>query len=437
MCIASLAATFALAPEANADRRSSLSGNLLLEDTDDVFFFPHRALDNVHLITFDLALGGVATPNELPTAGGTTSGFGSAGILLGDESLALGAFTHRSDTLSSLPAAYYLGGDIDTLYGNQAAFQIWPLTNFALPAVAGGNLVNGATASVPLQWLDLVATMNSGGTPLGLRLSVGLNLNNSNYDDDGDITFHDNTAFAVNAIAGMGLRGDLNLDLSAELSFGSQSFTEDIDGDPVNTFGSTGFSLAAMARGFSNMGKGVDMGFTGLLYFQSSSGFIDFSDVNGPDDGFDANSFGLDVGAGPKYYVEDHFNIAAYGTLGVRREFVEPSTEGEADERTDFSVVVPGFKLAAEYYMFNWLWFRTGAQYHYRLVFRTAPTGDNNIFHDQTFTQSGFRWASGVGIEWEQLRINGTFNTPFLLDGPNFIGGGTGMFGMIQTEYNF
>ena len=55
-----------LASTGFAARRSSLGGNLLIKDTDDVFFYPHRVAEYNRLVTFDL---------------GTDNSSGSGGIV--------------------------------------------------------------------------------------------------------------------------------------------------------------------------------------------------------------------------------------------------------------------------------------------------------------------------------------------------------------------
>jgi len=437
-----LAATFAFAPAAHADRRSALSGNLLIKDTDDMFFFPHTALEHVRLVTFDLALGGDdPTSGTLPNdALGSTAHFGSAGLVFGSEATALGLFTHRSDTWGALVPAYYLGGDIDTLSGTskQAGLDLWPVPNHNRPT-GGEELLN------PLQWIDLLAAFQLGASPLGFRLSVGHNRANSTTDADGDIFVNENTVWGVNAVVGYGLRGALNLDIGAEIGYGTQDWLSDQDGDPVDVSSATGFNFSAMVRGFSNMARGVDLGFTGLLFYRSYSSTVDYE--NGASDGSDSNLFGIDLGAGPLYHIDDKFNIAAHATLGFQRYFQDDSVETDAEDDVDApgtyggqfttnSVIIPGLKISGEYRVFDWLWLRTGAQYFYDFRFSSYEP-DQNTITDESLTLSGFRWVSGAGVVWQGLEMNGTFQAPFIFSGPNFIGGGSGMFGHLNVQYRF
>src|SRR5512145_2632715 len=54
-----------LASPGFAARRSSLGGNLLIKDVDDIFFLPQRVVDYNRLVTFDY---------------GTSNGLGSGGM---------------------------------------------------------------------------------------------------------------------------------------------------------------------------------------------------------------------------------------------------------------------------------------------------------------------------------------------------------------------
>lgn len=431
-----LLSTMAFAPTAHADRRSSLGGNLLIKDTDEIFFFPQNALEHVRLVTFDLALGGDnPTSGNLPNdALGATSQFGNAGLIFGDDKSALGIFTHRSDTFGALVPGYYLGGDIDSVSGTADALQLnlWPTPQTFTRPSGGEDLLT------PLQWIDLMGAFDVGGSPLGFRLSIGHHQDNSTTDNDGDIFINDNSVWGVNAVVGYSLRGANELDLSVELGYGSQSFTDDQDGDPVNVSSATGFNFAAMARGFSNMAKGVELGYTGLLYYRSYSSTVDYED--GISDGADASLLGLDVGAGPLYHVDDKFNIAAHAGLGIQyanqNPSVETDPEDDGQELSRFGLVIPSLKLSGEYRVFEWLWLRTGAQYFYQFNFVSDQPGQD-AFRDTSETISGFRWVSGVGVVLGDLELNGTFKAPFMLSGPNFIGGGSDMFAHLNVQYRF
>src|SRR5215510_8822362 len=89
-----------VASPAFAARRSSLSGNLLIQDADDMFFFPQLVAMHKRMVTFDF---------------GTNSGLGSGGMVFGSEQISLGLFAHRSEFLGALDDAYFTRGDIDNI----------------------------------------------------------------------------------------------------------------------------------------------------------------------------------------------------------------------------------------------------------------------------------------------------------------------------------
>ena len=89
-----------LASPGFAARRSSLGGNLLIKDMDDIFFLPQRVVDYNRTLTFDY---------------GSSNGLGSGGMIFGNENMTFGAFAHRSDFLAAIPNAFGTIGDIQTL----------------------------------------------------------------------------------------------------------------------------------------------------------------------------------------------------------------------------------------------------------------------------------------------------------------------------------
>jgi hypothetical protein len=419
--------TLTLSPSANADRRSSLGGNLLIEDPDDVLIFPHTALKHTRLYTIDLALNDVGG-GDLDGAFGA---IGNTGLIIGDESFALGVFAHRSDFVNNLATAFSTFGDIDSL------------------VLTGGGLVGnpspvgfpfGEPFSSPLQWVDVVTAFDLGGSPLGVRLSLG-HADNSSEAKAGDaVNINDNSATVLNLLVGYGMGDDegFKLDLAAELSFGFQNLTTDPDGDAITEESTSNIpSISLLARGKSNLAKGVDLGFIGLLDFRSASSESNEQPANNVS-GTSASTIGLEAGAGPIYHVADRFTISAYATLGFRNIGEDPETNSEVqnDEVSTNIITLPQLRISAEFYVFDWLLLRTGAQFVYAFAMTSQQAGENNENSTST-AGSLYRWVSGVGIDLGDLQINGTLNHDFLLDGPNFIGGGEGMFAMMNLTYDF
>jgi hypothetical protein len=185
------------------------------------------------------------------------------------------------------------------------------------------------------------------------------------------------------------------------------------------------------------MAQGVDLGIVGLLYYRSMTGERLFDDDSDNDFNFDLFSFGLDAGAGPRYHLDEKFTISAYGTMGIRIEDDEPNDNVDFDEASRTLIGIPMLKISGEYQLFDWMILRTGAHYVYNFTFTDREIA-NNTDQSDGFTASSFRWVSGVGIIWNGLELNGTFNAPFLLNGPEFVGGGnTGMFALLNAQYAF
>src|SRR6266436_3017114 len=84
-----------LASPGHAARRSSLDGNLLIQDADDVFFFPHLVTMHKRMVTYDY---------------GTNASTGSGGMVFGINNVTIGAFTHRSDFMGALTDAFFTRG---------------------------------------------------------------------------------------------------------------------------------------------------------------------------------------------------------------------------------------------------------------------------------------------------------------------------------------
>lgn len=433
---AALVATFAFAPSASADRRSSLAGNLLIKDSDDIYIYPHLLTEYARLISFDLALSGVGGPSSdaVPNAGSATSTYGNALLIFGSEQAAFAVATHRSDFWGGVVPAYYLMGDMDQMSGVASTNTVaHPGPLYPVGATSG------VTMLAPLQWVDLIGAMNMGGMPLGARLSIGHNRQTTaTSSNDGD-AIDATTATSVNLNVGTHLKGGgIETDVAADLGFGLQSYEfETTNASSLRTIDATGLNIAVTGRSYVPMAQGVDLGIVGLLYYRSLSGERKFDDDDNRDFNFDLSSFGLDVGAGPRYRLDDKFTISAYGTIGFRSEDEEPNDDVDFDEANRMLIGVPMLKIAGEYQLFDWMVLRTGAHYIYNFTFTDREIADG-VDQSQGFTANSFRWVTGVGIMWEGLELNGTFNAPFLLNGPELIGGGNnGMFALLNVQYSF
>jgi hypothetical protein len=423
----------AYAPTAHADRRSSLGGNLLIQDQDDVFVFPHLAPKYVRTLSLDLGLGGDGGQlgqADRPAPGASVPGssaYGSGGIILGDESLAVGIFVHRGDIINNLPFAATGFGDVEMLAatnggsGTGTLPGVWPR--------------QGMSLIEPISFLDAVVGM--GDSNFGLRLSLGLNTTGTSNKRGDDTDEVDNTTFIANVVASYGLEGEMPMDLALEIGFASQSFEAKPAGGDATTDSSTNLpSVSLLARGYSPMAKGVELGFIGLIDFRSGSDEFKAGDADPV--GSSNTTITALVGAGPVYTVKDKFQIASYAAIGVGYDSADPQTNSDAkdDESSTLSVLLPQLKLSGEFYATDWLVLRAGMEYAWALVSQTQQMGEDNEATG-TVTAHGFRWISGIGLDFDELQINGVLNPEFALNGPYFIGGTSGTFVLVNLSYDF
>ena len=101
---------------AHADRRTSLGGNMLIPDRDDVFVYPQLAVKNKcnHSASIDF---------------GNAAGVGNALLTAGpDKKSAIGVALHRSDSILSIGGGFYNGSPEFGMVGN----NIVPLTSQAV-----------------------------------------------------------------------------------------------------------------------------------------------------------------------------------------------------------------------------------------------------------------------------------------------------------------
>ncbi len=446
-----------LATSAFADRKSSLAGNILIEDSDDVFFFPQTALKHRNLVNFDLAVstGAQTTPNDESGSinVGENTMRGSGLLLFGEEGFAFGISTHRQDTFGSAPQGFLGVGDLQ-LY-NATSLGAWGINGPSNPTPGGivdPNMISqgagaaGAAFLQPLQMADVILAFGLGEqNSLGLRLSVG-QANASGRllgANDSDITNSWNTT-AINLSAGFSHKSDIQFDLGLELglAFFSNSFTTTAQTPDYNDSASLAPSLSLYGRTMIPLRDSVKLGALAIVHLNSSS----MTDETGVEPGtntdpldFSTTSFNLfiETGAGPVYELPDSTVISAYATLG----FGVSSFAFESDDIdvSSTTLVLPGFRLALEHTIVEWLTFRSGLSSRYNFNFQTKNFDDIGTPNEQTSGSSyEFLWSAGVGLNFGNFTFDGTFQAPFLTDGPSFLGGkDNGVFGLVAVGYKF
>lgn len=484
---AGLAATAVNIDDAHADRRSSLAGNMLILDQDDIYIYPQLTLEHRNLVSFDYApgvdLGSVlgASSQQAPTpqpqpdvangGGGTgllggsdenaiiplgdNSMNGGALLLFGQEGFAMGIGVHREDSLGATPSAYLGAGDLQ-LYNNSRR-QTWgffgygqPLPGSNFSAVPSGDPSTAADGDFlyPLPMVDLIFGFSLGQQhSLGARLSVGQNSASIRTvsPGGGDVKTSWNTT-NVNVVAGYSFTGDFRLDLNLEIGLGlySNNFeTVQVDAPNYNDGGGVIPALSLSGRSIIPLQDSISLGVVGVLHVNSASFDNEFGQlpntVSADTVGFSSSNFFLEAGAGPVYELPDATTVAAYGTIG----FGVSGYEGQDGDESisSFGLLLPGFKLALEHNLWEWLAFRTGV-------------GSRFYFGGQNFNYDGdlvntpnqevgttyyeYYWSAGLGVQLGNFELNGTLQTPFVTSGPDFVGGtGPGLFSLLNASYKF
>lgn len=386
--------------DAEAARRDSLSGNLLIEDRDDVFIWPQLVVNNTNLVGFEY---------------GPAAGAGNAYMFWGSDTAAMGVAIHRGDLFN--PNLFPYG----SVPGNPGVGALGDVQG-PLAGVVG---VNSGTI------VDLFAGFDIGGGLAGGRLAIGNGGNSiTPADENIDEQSASETFFLLQG--GYSLTGPLTLDTALTINFATAS--QDVgDDSPIEA---SNFGLGLKARGYADLGQPFELGFLGDVFYNSAS--IDRTPAPDGDTTTEDNSiFAIQGGAGPVWEVGGEDNdtvIAGYGVLGYASTSNDPDTDNDPNQTGTSSVILPGFNFAADIELTDWLFFRSGAQYLWTINGTSTETDDGD---DETSTRApgGFGWNAGMGVEVGNFRFDGSFSNNFLTQGPNFIGGGTGFLTMASAEY--
>jgi hypothetical protein len=379
----------AVSSTAHADRRTGYAGNLLIEDKDDVFLFPHLTSTYRNLISLDY---------------GGNEASGNALLTLGNADLAYGVALHRGNVLNP--------------YGFDRA------RNTEILALENPTTLLGPEApQAPATMIDFMLSLGN----IGFRASIGRSLT-STRDGDGDATGSENTFLAGQFGWGNGgVRGESSkFDVSGGLSLetGSAYAAGEDTGSGMNV------GLTGLLRGYLPQDEQLDLGILARLDVNSLSATTE------GDPAVDRSVFGLGLsgGVGPAFRFGSA-QVAAYATLRFQYTSTEPNSEFDDDESGTLGILIPGLNVATEIPLNDWFVVRTGAQYDWNLSNTSGPGPDDEGSGSQGGT---FGWNAGLGVIIDQFRFDGSLQHGFLLSGPNFIGGNTaGFFGIASVTYSF
>ncbi|MCA9540682.1 MAG: hypothetical protein KC620_17405 [Myxococcales bacterium] len=385
------------ASPAMAGRRTALAGNQLITDKDDTFIFPQLLLKYRNLIGFDY---------------GGSSDQGSGMLLLGSQTFGFGILVNRTDVNGG-----FLGENATNLLAHHMRdYEVGNLGAPASPLNSNGNGVGIGPFLDPKTMVDVLLAMDLGSSLLGFRLGFGQGLQFQ------DINGNDSTNSLVSLKLSGGLSFGRNMDLAADLVFASSE----------NTDVQTGalFGLNANLRGFSPMGDKIDLGYLAQLSFANQSLTSEGGDKPA-DTRLDLILMG---GAGPVYHLNKmNSTIAAYGILAIAYTSRDPNTEADDNETTALQVILPGVRMSYELYLTEWLAFRTGMEYTFVFDNRTEAAGDNT-FQER---KGDFGWNAGIGLVFEDFKLDAAFSHSWITAGPDFLGGDGNMFTIVSASYSF
>jgi hypothetical protein len=382
MAVAGLA-TVMLSTNANADRRTGMGGNILIEDRDDMFLFPQLVLKYKNMIGFDF---------------GDSKGEGNGVLTWGKGKSAFGVIVNRPDASMPIGAGRY-GLD----------YELGQKTGMANPLASAHYGAYTAPATV----VDFLYGTKLGNKNLGFRVGLG-----HGYDevspDGGDSTNDSSTVLRVGGgltLPGTSSRGDIAFDLA--LAFGG-----DVDGGD-DAGSAMAFGLGIDARFFKKMTGKMDFGYFGSL------GFNTLQSVNLPsnDDNVGTHTaFNLLGGAGPVFHW-DNSTVAGYGLVGFQMTQEDPDSENDDDGDGTTTVTIPGVRLAFEHELFEWLFVRSGMQYTW------AMEGQSDTAGNAAAQRGGdFGWNAGLGFKVGNFSFDGALSHAWLNSGPDFVGGDGNLF---------
>jgi hypothetical protein len=403
VCLLAVAVSSMSVESAFADRRLGLGGNRLIEDRDDVFTYPQRILDYRNLIMFDY---------------GAAQNSGNGVMLLGSEAMAFGVSVHRGDILTP---------DVIGLDSNLAwlADPTHPLLGAQAP-YPGVGFVGGA-GSDPLTMFDILFGMKAGPGAFGVRLGLGSNSEASKQPGVGEDAIGN---FFLMGELGYSLKGSFRFDASLNFLYDGSKVV--VGGQDTET--SDVIRVAVSTRGFTPLDPKIDLGFIADLTFANQSHTTGINtDAKTVDTGL---AFGLQGGIGPVYKVNESTTIAGYAVVGLGFRNGDPNNQTDQDGYSGTSFVFPGFRMAFETALTQWLYVRSGLQYTYIFLSGTqqTPNGDQ----EASSRRADFGWNAGMGIKLDAFFFDGAFQHSFLTTGPDFIGGGgSGMFTMVSAGYRF
>jgi hypothetical protein len=387
-----------IASNANAARRSALAGNYFIDDADDMFAFPQLYGQYQNMAIIDLA----------PSNFGTDMN-GNASLVWGGEKNTFRFSTGRMDATARTTLFSWGGFDRVPAFG----FASSPNGPFG-----PGGLFGSAPMARGWQWWDLGWSTDLNGKPFGVAFSW---VADKNLSEDGtnppttDNSFND---FGFQ----LGYSPSANVDMAAEIGFGSYSDDTVVAPAPSQDFSTMNFGLTVRGRLMNVWGQNWRY-LGGFAYAKGS-----------PDDATldDIKQMAFRGSFGPVFGTPGQWEVAGYLTFNYDKYTDDGDANDNTDDYTGTTMTLPGYNLAGEYYMNDWFVVRTGVTSAYRFYKdETGPATDK-------FRGFDYTWTAGFGIDKD------SFGLDFALDEGNvhsgyFLNGATGgdTFAWISAWFNW
>jgi len=381
----------ALTANANASRRSSLHGDILLEDVTDSFFMPQLLLKYRNLMRVQM---------------GSDASTGDGLLIFGTDAMAFGVVAHRGDNASPSGSVMLSAAGLPGILTGAQSFPL--LTQFGTPSTI----------------VDLLMAMKLGGDAgLGFRLGIA-NAGTSTTPDGGDSTGVSQTS--LNIGAGYSMLGEaLRMDLSLNLNIGLGS---DTTAGVDNETSGNDIKIGLNGRFYLPMEEQVELGIIGGI----NLGFGGITQSFGGNESSSSN-FDLSIvaGAGPVYKLAKA-RIAAYGFLGFSTSSMDPNTDADNDDSSTTTITIPGVHMALEVDVTDWFVFRSGLEYAWRISSDSDAAGNS-----QGSNSGSFGWSGGFGLVFDKFTMDFALENSFFTTGPNFIGGQSGFASSVTAAYSF
>lgn len=393
--LAALALSLVSAP-AHADRRTSLAGNQLIKDRDDSFVYPQAMLRYNNTLSLDYG------------AGETD---GNALLIAGNDRSAFGVALHRSDITAPIGGLFYLVKDVERgMIGGAPSLS-----------------PDAGTFGTPASIADLMYAMRMGKNSLGLRLGL---------TSVGDISTPDGgkdsgaTGFGVRLSAGysLGKKADFVFD------FATTTGSVVAEDKAVREYSVLGVHLGGRYTVKTNKAKTIKMVALADFNFANTS---DTDLVTDGDPAVENQTISFMAGFGPLYTTKDKkLTVAFHGTVGFMSNSAEPNTEVKDDGSSSTLIVFPGFNMALEYAIRDWLYFRSGVVSAFTLLSQSDEVGNARSANGQTPL---FGWNAGLGVKLDRFKFDATLNHGFITNGPAILSGAetSGMLALVSATVNF